>query len=95
MRSFQLKILNNEALSYTQMLRENVIPQLESQSFLETIWWQQDDAPPHYARSVRNYLEEVFNNRWISRRGPIEWPPRSPDLNPLDFFLWGYLKRRL
>ena len=26
------------------------------------------------------------------RRGPIEWPPRSPDLTPLDFFLWGYLK---
>ena len=22
----------------------------------------------------------------------VEWPPRSPDLNPLDFFLWGYLK---
>jgi hypothetical protein len=20
------------------------------------------------------------------------WPPRSPDLNPCDFFLWGYLK---
>ncbi|EFN85682.1 hypothetical protein EAI_02991, partial [Harpegnathos saltator] len=24
--------------------------------------------------------------------GPIEWPPRSPDMNPLDFFFWGYLK---
>lgn len=24
-----------------------------------------------------------------------EWPPRSPDLNPLDFFLWGYLKARV
>ena len=20
------------------------------------------------------------------------WPPRSPDLNPADFYLWGYLK---
>ena len=20
------------------------------------------------------------------------WPPRSPDLNPCDFFLWGHLK---
>ena len=20
------------------------------------------------------------------------WPPRSPDLNPCDFYLWGYLK---
>ena len=20
------------------------------------------------------------------------WPPRSPDLNPCDFYLWGHLK---
>ena len=25
----------------------------------------------------------------------MEWAPRSPDLNPLDFFLWGYLKARV
>ena len=24
--------------------------------------------------------------------GPIDWPARSPDLAPLDFFLWGYVK---
>ena len=30
--------------------------------------------------------------RWIGRGGPIAWPPRSPDLSCLDFFLWGYLK---
>lgn len=23
------------------------------------------------------------------------WPPRSPNLNPLDFFLWSYLKNRI
>jgi hypothetical protein len=28
----------------------------------------------------------------IRRGGPISWPPRSPDLTPLDFFLWGYAK---
>ncbi|GBN71402.1 hypothetical protein AVEN_149399-1 [Araneus ventricosus] len=25
----------------------------------------------------------------------VEWPPRSPDLNPLDSFLWGYIKQRV
>ena len=30
--------------------------------------------------------------RWIGRGGPTAWPPRSPDLTPLDFFLWGYVK---
>ena len=24
--------------------------------------------------------------------GPVPWPARSPDLNPLDLFLWGHLK---
>jgi hypothetical protein len=38
----------------------------------------------------------VHNERspdaWIRRGGPIPWPPRSPDLSPLDVFLWGYSK---
>ncbi|MBZ5796973.1 hypothetical protein K8353_43720, partial [Burkholderia contaminans] len=41
------------------------------------------------------YLDEVFPNRWIGRRGRIEWPARSPDLTPLDYFLWGYLKSKV
>ncbi|EFN61939.1 hypothetical protein EAG_00101, partial [Camponotus floridanus] len=53
---------------------------------------QQDGAPPHYARIVRDFLNERFNNRWIGRGGPIAWPPRSPDLTSPDFYLWGYLK---
>ncbi|ERL87439.1 hypothetical protein D910_04831 [Dendroctonus ponderosae] len=31
-------------------------------------------------------------NRWLGRNGFQNWPPRSPDLTPLDFFLWGYIK---
>jgi hypothetical protein len=34
----------------------------------------------------------TWTERWIGRSGPIAWPPRSPDLTPLDFFLWGYVK---
>ena len=56
------------------------------------ILFQQDGAPAHYGREVVNDLNHEFPGRWIDRRGSIEWPPRSPDLNPLDFFLWGYLK---
>ena len=28
----------------------------------------------------------------MRKDGGIEWPPYSPDLNPCDFFLWGFLK---
>jgi hypothetical protein len=26
---------------------------------------------------------------------PLAWPPRSPDITPLDFFLWGYVKDKV
>jgi len=29
------------------------------------------------------------------KRTKIEWPPRSPDLSSLDYFLWGYLKGKV
>jgi len=41
---------------------------------------------------VTDVLNKRFSNAWIGRGGPIPWPPRSPDLSPLDFFLWGYIK---
>ena len=49
---------------------------------------QQDDAPPHYGREVKDFL----NRNYPNRQGPIAWPPRSPDLTPLDFYLWGHMK---
>lgn len=61
----------------------------------ERLWFQQDGAPPHFGINVRRYLDEMFPHRWIGRRGTIEWPPRSPDLTPMDYFLWGYLKERV
>lgn len=30
----------------------------------------------------------------ISKKGEIDWPPRSCELTPMDFFLWGFLKDR-
>ena len=34
-------------------------------------------------------LRTVFENRIISRNSDVNWPPRSCDLTPLDYFLWG------
>ena len=38
------------------------------------------------------YPLPVDHDRWIGRGGTINWPPRSPDLTPLDFCLWGLMK---
>jgi hypothetical protein len=41
---------------------------------------------------VRKSLNKTLPNRWIGRDGPIPCPPRTPDITPLDFFFWGYVK---
>ena len=62
---------------------------------LKTVTFLQDGAPAHYARKVRDYLNQFFPDRWIEHRGPLEWAARSPDLTPCDFFLWGFLKSKV
>ncbi|GFW59989.1 transposable element Tc3 transposase [Trichonephila clavipes] len=44
------------------------------------------------ARATIYLLKDTFGDRLISRFGPVNWPPRSCDLTPLDYFLWGYVK---
>jgi len=58
----------------------------------ETMIYQHDGAPAHSSRLVRNVLNARFPNRWMGRGGPITWPARSPDINVLDYFVWGYIK---
>jgi hypothetical protein len=36
-------------------------------------------------------LNGQFHGRWIGRGRPIQWPTRSPDVNPIDFFSWQHL----
>ena len=55
-------------------------------------YYQHDGAPPHYTRHVREFLNESFPNRWLGHGGPVAWPPRSPDLTPLYYYLWGHMK---
>ena len=51
-----------------------------------------DGAPPHFSRIARQYLNDHFPGKWIGRNGPVEWPPRSLDLNTIDFYLWDHVK---
>ncbi|GBM23524.1 hypothetical protein AVEN_153093-1 [Araneus ventricosus] len=45
--------------------------------------------------SVKQYLVEEFGEQITGYGGFQEWPPHSPDLTPMDFFLWGYLKQQV
>ena len=79
---------------YRQMIQEYMLPQLDDLG-MQNMWFQQDGATPHTARETMAILTEAFPGRLISRNGDISWPPRSPDLTPPDFFLWGYLKGKV
>ncbi|KYN04667.1 hypothetical protein ALC62_04460 [Cyphomyrmex costatus] len=58
----------------------------------EELIFQHDGAPAHFSRLVRDVLDTRYPDRWMGRGGPIIWPARSPDLNVLDYFVWGYVK---
>jgi Helix-turn-helix domain (DUF4817) len=83
--------------NYLDMLEQYAIPQLmqAEEEWGYEVLFQQDGAPPHWAREVRRCLDNIFPNRWIGRDGPISWAPRSPDLTPPDYFLWGYIKNKI
>ncbi|GBM95909.1 hypothetical protein AVEN_222589-1 [Araneus ventricosus] len=52
-------------------------------------------ASPHYGNKVREFLDTPFPQRWIGRSNVMAWPPRSPDITPLDFYLLGYVKQHV
>ncbi|GFV69787.1 uncharacterized protein TNCV_1345631 [Trichonephila clavipes] len=76
---------------YRAMITNFFIPELNNHDFQE-LWFQQDGATCHTARATIDLLKDTFGHRLISHFGPVNWPPRSCDLTPLDYFLWGYVK---
>ena len=62
---------------------------------IENMWFQQVRATPHTAKHVLSWLHETFGENFISIKTEKIWPLHSPDLSPLDFFPWGYLKDKV
>lgn len=81
---------------YIAMLRDYFFPQLQQfEAYNRATWFQQDGATCHTSNASLAVVNEMFAGKLISRRGDIAWPPRSPDLTPPDFFMWGYLKSKV
>lgn len=85
--------------SYLEMITDYILPQIHRKGFDSMqICYMHDGAPAHITRDVRTCLDDNFQS-WIGRcdgeRKLLAWPPRSPDLNMLDFFLWGVLHHRV
>ena len=81
---------------YTEMFCTFLEPELQRLGAeTQTLWFQQDGATAHTARTVMRVLNKMFPAHVISQTGNLEWPARSPDLNAFNFFLWGYLMSKV
>jgi len=88
---------NVTRMIYLDMLQLWPMPQLQN---IPTFIFQQDGSLAHFHCDVRQYLNTALPGRWIGRVSGNDqqlmlWAPRSPDLTPCDFFLWGYVKDRV
>lgn len=86
---------------YKQMLVKDFIPFAQGMGAVDRFWFMQDGALPHRTNDVFKLLNEHFDGRVLGLgypnkfAGGLDWAPYSPDLNPCDFFLWGYLKDKV
>ena len=72
-------------------MKEFLITKIEEED-IGNIWFEQDGTTCHIAETTLDVLYPVFEDRVISRRVDVVWPPRSCDLTPLDYYLWGAIK---
>ncbi len=94
--SNEKKIVVNQS-NYQNMIENYFVPELRNKvgnNFDEQIFMQ-DGASPHTAKKTMELLEKFFGEKIISNKSVDFWPPYSPDLNPCDYFLWGFLKDRV
>lgn len=87
-----VKVNGNE---YRQMLETKVLPWAK-ENLGEDWTFQQDGAGGHRAEETQNWIAENFPDfikvdiHWTRPVG--DWPPNSPDLAVMDYFVWPYLE---
>ena len=81
--------INSE--SYRKLILETEIIDAGNRLFKNQDWiFQQDSAPAHASNATQSW----FRGQNIEFLSKSEWPPSSPDLNPLDYSVWGNLERK-
>ena len=75
------------------MINEFIWPKLENMDVDDV--YLQDGATCHTCGETIGLLREKFPGRVISRNVDYNWPPRSCDLTPLDFFHWSHVENKV
>ena len=72
-----------------EVLAKGLLPDIPRLSVGDDYVFQQDGAPAHRSCHTVAYLN-VNMPEFIE---PENWPPTSPDLNPVDYSIWGCLQQ--
>lgn len=73
------------------LLGRNLLPDIRQTCGRHNWILQQDGAPSHTAASTVAFLQREK----IHFIEPHAWPPNSPDINPVDYAVWGALQQRV
>ena len=71
------------------LLMQNLLPDIRE--FSKYYTFQQDGAPAHRARDT----VELLTRETPDFIPPALWPPNSPDLNPVDYKIWGVMQEKV
>ena len=70
---------------------DKLLPEIRELSGGSYFTFQQDSAPANRARETISLLQRETPN-FIP---PTLWPPNSPDLNPVEYWIWSILQERV
>ena len=94
---FLERTINDNIFLY--MIQQWSMPQVQEDYGNEYIL-QLDGVPSHFTNVIHTFLNENLPNRRIEHSSVDDlhhhhWPSRSPDLTPLIFFLWDFIKDKV
>ena len=77
---------------YRDSILNVLIPEMDGLARRKPYLFMQDGARSHTAHST---VEMLRSQRHLELLGPNMWPPNSPDLNPVEFSIWGALEAKV
>ena len=78
--------------NYQQHLQEELLPAIRSVYPREDFTFIQDGASSHTDKRVQKFLRANLGRRFVVAQ---DWPPHSPDCNPLDYYFWNEVKEKV
>ena len=84
--------LKVSAWNYESHLKRELFPAIKKVYPRDDWILIQDGATSHTSNRVQRFLNETIPRRFIAKD---QWPPRSPDSNPLDYYFWNEVKRKV